>query len=319
MEITPATLGPLFLGFEMLFQKGFAMPPTYWEKICMLASSSTGSNVYPWLGQTSKFREWVGPRVMQMLEAHSYAIVNKDFEDTVAVKRNSIQDDTYGVYTPMFENLGWDSKVHPDELVFGQIKDATVNFDSGSAGSSLLGYDGKTFFSKLHPVGLAGATSSVANIDDGGGSNPFWYLVDASRPVRAFIFQKRQEYTMTRMNALTDESVFMEKIFRFGVDARVNAGWGLWQLAYASNLDLTPDNYNEARAAMRSFKTDAGKPFGSLSGPNVFLMVPPLLEGKARQILNSSFMVGMGTSSAVATDNVWKGTADLIVSEYLTT
>lgn len=318
MEITPATLGPLFLGFEMTFQRGFTMPPTYWEKISTLAGSSTRSNVYPWLGRTTKFREWLGPRVLEMLEAHGYSIVNKDFENTVGVERNDIEDDQYGVYTPMFEQLGWDSKVHPDTLIFGAIKSATTNTDSGSAPTSVLGYDGKTFFSKLHPVGLAGATSNVANIDDGG-SGSFWYLIDASRPIRPFIFQKRKEYTMTRMNALTDEAVFMEKVFRFGVDCRVNSGFGLWQLAYASNQDLTnPENYGAARAAMRSIKTDAGLPFGALAGTsNIFLLVPPLLEEAGRQLLNADFMVGAGASGSVPTTNIWKGTAELIVSEYL--
>jgi len=321
MEITPATLGPLFLGFEMVFQRGFDMPPTYWAMISTTAPSTTRSKVYPWLGRTTKFREWLGPRVLEMLEAHGYAIVNKDFENTVGVNRNDIEDDQYGVYTPMFEQLGWDSKVHPDTLIFGGIKSSTVNFDTGSPTPEVLGYDGKTFFSKLHPVGLAGATSAVANIDDGGGSNPFWYIIDASRPIRPFIFQKRKEYTMTRMNAITDEMVFMERVFRFGVDCRVNAGFGLWQLAYASNRDLTnPENYGIARAAMRSIKTDAGLPFGVLSGgKNIYLLVPPLLEEAGRQLLHSDFMVGAGASSGVPTTNIWKGSADLIVSEYLTT
>jgi phage major head subunit gpT-like protein len=314
MEITPATLGPLFTTYELTFQRGFAMPPTYFEQIASLAPSGSRQNVYPWLGRTTKFREWLGPRVIEMLESHAYAIVNKPFENTVGVNRDDIEDDQYGVYTPMFEQLGWDSKVHPDTLVFGLIKDTIANADAGSPPPASICYDGKTFFSKLHPVGLAGNTTAVANWDDSGGGNPYWYLVDASRPVRPFMFQKRKEYTMTRMNALTDEAVFMEKVFRFGVDARVNSGFGLWQLCYASNADLTnPASYEAARAAMRAIKTDAGLPFGALAGPSsaIFLVVPPVLEGPARRLLSAEFF------SNTQISNIWKGTAQAVVSEYL--
>lgn len=69
---------------------------------------------------------------------------------------------------------------------------------------------------------------------------------------------------------------------------------------------------------MRSFKTDGGAPFGSLSSrKGVYLLVPPALEETARQLLHSEFMVGAGASASVATTNIWKNSADLIVSEYL--
>lgn len=325
MEISLGNLLSLFQTFEMTFQKGFEQPPTHFEKISMVTKSGSSQNLYPWLGRTTKFREWLGPRVLEMLEAHGYVIVNKDYEDTVGVKRNDIEDDTYGVYTPIFEQLGWDAKVHPDTLVFGLIKEATTNADSGTAPAQDFCFDGTTFFSANHPVGLSGNTTAVSNLDTSGGGNPYWYLVDASRPVRPFIFQKRREYTMTRMNTLTDEAVFSEKLFRFGVDCRVNVGWGLWQLCYASNTDLTnPANFEKAIAAMRSIKTDAGLPFGAWSGTaNKYLLVPPVLEGAGRRILNSEFIVGTGAGGpssgvpGVASSNVWKGTADLIVSEYL--
>ena len=41
------------------------------------------------------------------------------------------------------------------------------------------------------------------------------------------------------------------------------------------------------------------------------------LEEVARQLLNSEFMAGAGASASVATTNIWRNSADLIVSEYL--
>jgi len=317
MEITAANLTALFTGFDVIFQRGFEKPPSYYERIATVVRSTSRQTTYPWLGRTTRFREWLGERVVQALETHSYTIVNKDFEDTVSISRNDIEDDNYGVYEPVIEQLGWDAKVHPDVLLFSMIKNAVTT------PSSVLGYDGQPFFSAAHPVGPLAAggdarDSSASNINSSG-SGAYWFLIDASRVVRPFIFQLRREYTVTRMNTLNDEAVFNRREFRFGVDARANTGVGLWQLAYASNTDLSnPANYGAARAAMRTVKTDAGLPFGALaSRKDVYLLVPPALEEVASQLLHSDFMVGAGASASVPTGNIWKGTAELIVSEYL--
>lgn len=317
MEITAANLTALFTGFDVIFQRGFEKPPSYYDKLATVVRSTSRQTTYPWLGRTTKFREWLGDRVVQALETHSYTIVNKNFEDTISIDRNDIEDDNYGVYEPVIEQLGWDTKVHPDVLLFSMIKSAV------SSPSSVQSYDGQPFFSATHAVGPMGAAGDVrdttaSNINSSG-SGDWWFLIDASRALRPFIFQLRREYTMTRMNTLTDEIVFNRREFRFGVDGRANTGVGLWQLAYASNTDLSnPTNYGAARAAMRSIKTDAGTPFGALTNPSSsYLLVPPSLEEVARQLLHSEFMAGTGASATVATSNIWKNSAELIVSEYL--
>jgi phage major head subunit gpT-like protein len=314
MEISAANLSALFTGFDVVFQRGFEKPPSYYEQVSSVVRSGSRQTTYPWLGRTTKFREWLGDRVVQALEAHTYTIVNKNFEDTVSIDRNDIEDDTYGVYEPIIEQLGWDTKTHPDMLLFAMLKNAVTT------PSDVLCFDGQPFFSASHPVGLMGEPggTTASNVNTSG-AGAYWYLVDASRAIRPFIFQLRREYAVTRMNSVTDDAVFNRREFRYGVDGRANTGVGLWQLAYASNTDLsTPTNYGAARAAMRSFTTDAGLPFGALSSRNgVYLVVPPSLEEVARQLLNSEFMAGTGASSSVATTNIWRNSADLIVSEYL--
>src|SRR5580700_4728005 len=313
MEISGANLTALFTGFDVVFQRGFEKPPSYYEQITSVVRSASRQTTYPWLGRTTKFREWLGDRVIQALETHEYTIVNRNFEDTVAIDRNDIEDDTYGAYEPIIEQLGWDTKVHPDMLLFAMIKNAVAT------PSEVVGFDGQPFFSASHPVGLMGQAGSPTSNINSSGTGAYWYLIDASRVIRPFIFQLRREYAVTRMTNVTDEAVFNRREFRFGVDGRANTGVGLWQLAYASNTDLSvPTNYGAARAAMRSIKTDAGVPFGALTSPNdVYLLVPPALEELGAQLLHSDFMAGTGGSSTVTTGNIWKGTATLIVSEYL--
>jgi len=329
MEVSAQNLTTLFTGFDMIFQKGFEAAPSYYDKICSIVPSSTSQTIYPWLGRTTGFREWVGDRIMQTLEAHTYTIVNKTFEDTISLERERIEDDQYGVYAPAVELLGWDAKTHPDQLVFGMMKAAT----SGAAvtiGKITIPvpicYDGNNLYYATHPAGLAGESSTGATYSNinSGGSGPYWYLVDGARPIKPFIFQKRREYAVSRMNTVTDEAVFSQRLFRYGVDVRCNAGVGLWQLTYASNTDLSnPANYGAAVAALRGIKSDASVPFGAWNGPPTtrFLVVPPALEEVARQLLHATFGAGTtggaGAISTIPIANIYLNDATLIVSEWL--
>jgi phage major head subunit gpT-like protein len=327
MEVSSQNLTTLFTGFDTIFAKGFEMAPSYYDKLCSIVPSSTSQTVYPWLGRTTGFREWFGDRVLQALEAHAYTIVNKTFEDTVGIERERIEDDQYGVYAPVIEQLGWDAKTHPDQLIFGMMK-AAVTGAAVQIGKITVPvpicFDGLNLYSASHPAGLAGEASSAVtypNIDTGG-SGAYWFLVDGARPIKPFIFQKRREYAVTRMNTATDEAVFSQRLFRYGVDVRCNAGVGLWQLTYASNKDLSnPANYGAAVAAVRSIKSDAGVPFGAWNGPpsTRFLVVPPSLEEVARQLLHATFGAGniAGAVSSIPIANVYLNDATLIVSEWL--
>jgi len=62
-----------------------------------------------------------------------------------------------------------------------------------------------------------------------------WYLLDTTRPLKPLILQRSKKIKFTAMDKIDDESVFMRKSFRYGVDSQDNAGYGLWQLAYMSS------------------------------------------------------------------------------------
>ena len=61
-----------------------------------------------------------------------------------------------------------------------------------------------------------------------------WFLLCTKRPVKPFIFQNRRKAQLVAKDSPTDDNVFMKKEFIYGVDARCNAGYGLWQLAFGS-------------------------------------------------------------------------------------
>ncbi|MEN9631582.1 MAG: hypothetical protein RJA10_4810 [Pseudomonadota bacterium] len=283
-------------GFQVIYQDAWNQAASQYDMVATTVTSTGSEEHYAWLGTMPRFREWLGDRVVQSLSSGDYTIKNKDFELTVGVGRNHIMDDKLGVYRPMFQMLGQEAKTHPDELVFSLLQ----------AGFSSLCHDGQFFFDTDHPVRAAdGSMGTWSNF--GGGSGAAWYLLDLSRPIKPIIFQKRTEYSFVSMDQATDEVVFTAKEFRYGVDARVNVGYGLPQLAYASKQTLDATNYAAARAALGSVKGDGGKVL-RLMGTH--LLVPPSLEKAGAEVLTAARTTG-------GADNVMVGTAKLVVCPWL--
>ncbi len=295
--ITPALLLALNTGFKKSFQDALDTAESQYLRIATTVPSTTSSETYGWLGQFPTFREWVGDRVLKDMAAHGYSIVNRKFESSVTVPRDAIEDDSCGIYMPLFSEMGRAAKVHPDELIFGLIKKGSVE----------LCYDGQPFFDADHPVYSevdgTGVAVSVSNVTAGAG--PAWYLLDVSRALKPLIFQKRRDYNMQAMIRLDDESVFMRDEFRYGVDARVNVGFGFWQMAHKSQATLDADNYAAARCAMLERKADGGRPLAIKPG---LLLVPPALEGRARALIEKDKDAG----------NEWYKSAEVLVCPWLT-
>jgi len=249
--INKANLSALFIAFKAAFNEGFRGAKPQWEQVATLVPSTTKEEKYGWLGQFPRLREWVGDRQVKNLAAHDYSIRNKSFEATIGVKREEIEDDSYGVFKPLFQEMGYAAVTHPDELVYGLL----------AAGFASLCFDGQYFFDTDHPVGdEANGIASVSNMQAGGGNA--WFLLDAKRPLKPLIFQKRKDYNLQTLIGEDDEAVFMRGEYRYGVDARGNVGYGFWQLAFGSKATLDETNFNAARVAMLAFKSDEGRPLG---------------------------------------------------------
>lgn len=293
MIINQTNLANLFTGFKAQFQQAFQTygAATQWQQFATRVPSSTRENHYAWLGQWPRLREWIGDRQLKGLQAHDYTVKNRKFEATIEVPRDDIEDDTYGVFAPLVAGMGQASAQHPDELIFELL----------AAGFTSLCYDGQNFFDTDHPVGDGVASNS------GGGAGTPWYLLDTSKPLKPLLFQVRRDYELKAMTRQDDEVVFMRDSYRYGVDARVEAGFAFWQQAYGSKQTLDKTGYAAAREAMMSLKSDEGKPLGLM--PNV-LVVPPSLEGAGMEILNSE-------RDAAGATNVWRNTAKLVVVPWL--
>jgi phage major head subunit gpT-like protein len=303
MLINSGGLATLFNGYKASFNKGFAGAPTAYRRVSTIVPSSTREETYGWLGQFPKMREWVGDRVAKNLAAHSYKIANRDFEQTITVPRNDIEDDQYGVFGPLFEEMGRSAAEMPDELVFSLLK----------SGLETVCYDGRYFFDVDHPVRSGSKSVAVSNFQ--GGTGDPWFLLDCSRPLKPMIFQERRALgRLGRKDKDDDENAFWRKEFVYGSDGRCNAGFGLWQLAHASRQPLTAENYEAARQSMMALRGDEGRPLGVK--PDT-LVCGSALEGAAMRLLNNGTRIEMAGASPVAVQNEWANTAKPIVTAWL--
>ena len=154
MLVNKETLGNVFIALKVTFNKAFDTAPSVWQRIAMEVPSTTGQNDYAWLSKFPRMRKWIGDKAVKALEGFKYTIVNDDWEATVEVDRNDIEDDNLGIYLPQAQMAGESAKQLPDEIVIDLANNAMIS----------LCYDGQNFIDTDHPVrGADGVLASVSN------------------------------------------------------------------------------------------------------------------------------------------------------------
>ncbi|HHH0888609.1 TPA: Mu-like prophage major head subunit gpT family protein, partial [Yersinia enterocolitica] len=113
-----------------------------WQKVAMVVTSTGKENDYSWLSRFPKMREWIGDKAVKALEAFNYTIRNKDFEATIEVDRNDIEDDQLLGYAQQAAAAGQSAAELPSDIVFALLSNGFVN----------LCYDGQPFFDTDHAV-----------------------------------------------------------------------------------------------------------------------------------------------------------------------
>ncbi len=146
MILNDNTMRGAFVAFNTVFNKAFQETENQYPRVAMEVPSGTRDETYAWLGAVPSMREWIGEREAKNLSAYGYTIKNKDFELTVAVPRNDLEDDCIGVYKPMFQDLAHNARRHSDKLVFGLFP----------RGFTEKCFDGKPFFCESHTPSIEG-------------------------------------------------------------------------------------------------------------------------------------------------------------------
>lgn len=150
MLVNKANIEAVFINLKTTFNKAFDQAPAIWEQTTMKVPSGSSQNDYTWLSRFPKMRKWLGDKVLKALEAFKYTVVNDDWEATIEVDRNDIEDDNVGIYGPQAQEAGFSAKQLPDEIDADLKNNAFASYC----------YDGQYFYDNDHEV----AGSSVSNL-----------------------------------------------------------------------------------------------------------------------------------------------------------
>jgi phage major head subunit gpT-like protein len=142
MLVNKENVTALFISLKTIFNNAFSNTPGDWEQIAMKVPSTTGQNDYAWLSKFPRMRLWIGEKAVKALSLFKYTIVNNDWEATVEVDRNDIDDDNLGIYQPQAQAAGESAKTLPDEIIADVVNGAFAN----------LCYDGQYYFDTDHPA-----------------------------------------------------------------------------------------------------------------------------------------------------------------------
>lgn len=300
MDINYANLQALHITISAAFHDALAAsPPTEWDQVAMRIGSSSGSNLYPFLGNAPSMREWLGDLITHQLASSKYSIDNRLFELTLEGDLIQIQDDQGGL-APLYSSVatlhGAAVAVQPDELVIGEV---LANSDT------LACYDGQPFIDANHPNPDGGGDQS----NDMGGSGDAWFLFDTTKPLKPLIYQEREAPQFVVMNDLQSETVFRQKKILWKATRRNAGGFGLWQGCVKSKQTLSEATFVQARRRMREFKNDKGRNMGM--NPNLIMVANGSASADVAEKLFAQDRLASGETNYV------KNAVKVLVSKYL--
>ena len=133
MIINSANMATIQTGFNAAFQAGIGSANKQSNKFATTVKSNTSITEYPMLMDFARLSEWVGQRDVKNLDFKALDIKNRLFQDSVQVPRTSVEDDNYGVFTPMFTELGRASEELAEQLAFEALTSQTALWADGVA------------------------------------------------------------------------------------------------------------------------------------------------------------------------------------------
>ncbi|HEC80447.1 MAG TPA: head protein [Firmicutes bacterium] len=141
-------------GLKTIFFEAYEKTPVFYEKVATVVPSTRDREVYAWLGNLPRMSEWVDERIPKGLLEHEFTIVNKNWELSIAIDRNALEDDQYGQIKARVSQMGEEAARHIDELVFSLLAD----------GFNLPCYDGQNFFDDEHQEGKSPVQSNKGTV-----------------------------------------------------------------------------------------------------------------------------------------------------------
>lgn len=112
------------------------------DVIAMKATSDKPSEAYVWLSDAWQMELLADELVIRGLTSMSYEIANNTYAIGMKIHRDHLKDDQFGLQMERARNMMGVARNFPNKLMV----EALIN------GTSLLGYDGVSFFNDAHPA-----------------------------------------------------------------------------------------------------------------------------------------------------------------------
>lgn len=151
MLVNASSLQSIFTGLKTIFHNALKAVPGSWQKTAMEVPSTGAGEDYAWLTRFPRMRKWIGDKVVKALAAGKYYKANEDWEATIEVDRNDIEDDRLGLYNNQAMMAGESA---------GELHDIIVD-DLKNNAFTQTGIDGQYFYDTDHPVGDTSVSNKI--------------------------------------------------------------------------------------------------------------------------------------------------------------
>lgn len=182
MQLTRDNAKTLFTAYSARFMKGMNGEEKHpdavkAEDIAEIIPSTASSATHDWLGQLPVMKEWTGDRTVVSLNLDRITVENLDFEQTVKVPVNAIEDESYGAYGNLMEAMG------------GVARSLWTDLALKALLANGLWADGKAFFGSGRAFGESTVTNAVTTAFSENALKAAWeamsgWTLDAGRSAR---------------------------------------------------------------------------------------------------------------------------------------
>ena len=156
----------LLAGMKTEFMKEFAKKEDIWQKIAVLIKSTKSTEPYAWLGAVPDMHEWTDERIPEGLLESDYSIKNLNWESSISVDRDVIEDEQYGQVTLRVKGLASKARRFWGKMVYKFLSQGYLSTgDTGIFnGKAVTCYDGNPFFYDSHEEGSSGSQSNIGTV-----------------------------------------------------------------------------------------------------------------------------------------------------------
>lgn len=162
LQITTDLIRDLYTNVQTTFNKEFdarKVQVTY-PGYSMIIKSTTLTENYPFFAPIGDAVEWLDERQTEELEGLRHSLTNKDWEKTIKIHRNELEDEQYGMIAHRVKGLGKVMARHPEKYVASLLNDHM----DGTNTDFTDGFDGRALFSLTHTWTVGSYSTDQVNV-----------------------------------------------------------------------------------------------------------------------------------------------------------